>query len=141
MNGRHRRPGQLEATHIDMVPMVDCIMVLLIFLMISSAFVSDPGIEVQKPDVSGTADGDQNALLIAIAANNRIYFDGQEIQPDQVATVIKQAAIGRSPALLIRGDRASNLGIFAAVYAEAKRAGIQHVQFATARSDGPTTPP
>jgi biopolymer transport protein ExbD len=120
-----------------MVPMVDCIMVLLIFLMISSAFVSDPGIEVQKPDVSGTSAGDQNALLIAIGANNRIYFDGQEIRADQVASVVKQAAIGRSPALIIRADRASNLGVFATVYSEAKRSGIQHVQFATAREDGP----
>jgi biopolymer transport protein ExbD len=141
VSGKFRRFNQLETTHIDMVPMVDCIMVLLIFLMISSAFVSDPGIEVQKPDVNGTSEGDQNALLLAISANNRIYFDGQEIQPDQVAMVVKQAAIGRSPALIIRGDRASNLGIFAAVYSEAKRAGIQHVQFATARADGPSGTP
>ena len=42
MRGKFRRFNQLETTHIDMVPMVDCIMVLLIFLMISSAFVSDP---------------------------------------------------------------------------------------------------
>ena len=60
--------------------MVDCVMVLLIFLMISTAFVNDPGIEVQKPDVSGTQLGDQNVLLIAISADNRIYFDGQEIR-------------------------------------------------------------
>ena len=137
MIGKHRTSSRFEATHIDMVPMVDCIMVLLIFLMISSAFVSDPGIEVQKPDVSGTTAGDQNALLIAIGANNRIYFDGQEIRVDQVATVVKQAAIGRSPALIIRADRASNLGIFASVYSEAKRSGIQHVQFATAQEAGP----
>jgi biopolymer transport protein ExbD len=137
MIGRHGRHKLFEATHIDMVPMVDCIMVLLIFLMISSAFVSDPGIEVQKPDVSGTAEGDQNALLIAISANSRIYFDGQEVRADQVASVLKQAAIGRSPTLIIRGDKASNLGVFAAVYSEAKRSGILHVEFATARGEGP----
>jgi biopolymer transport protein ExbD len=51
--------------------------------------------------------------------------------------VLKQAAIGRSPAVIIRGDRASNLGIFATVYTEAKKSGIQHVQFATARADRP----
>jgi biopolymer transport protein ExbD len=112
-------------------------MVLVIFLMISSAFVSDPGVEVQKPDVSGTISADQNVLLVAISADNRIYFDGQEIRTDQVAAVLKQAAIGRSPAVIIRGDRASNLGIFATVYTEAKRSGIQHVQFATARVDRP----
>ena len=135
MIGRRHGPGRFEPTHIDMVPMVDCIMVLVIFLMISSAFVNDPGVEVQKPDVSGTTSMDQTALLIAITADNRIYFDGQEIRTDQVAAVLKQAAIGRSPAVIIRGDRSSNLGTFAAVYTEAKRAGIPQVQFATTRAD------
>jgi biopolymer transport protein ExbD len=137
MIGRRSERRRFEATHIDMVPMVDCIMVLVIFLMISSAFVNDPGIEVQKPDVSGTISGDQSALLIAISADSRIYFDGQEIRADQVADVVRQAAIGRFPSLIIRGDRSANLGVFAAVYSEAKRSGIQHVEFATARSDGP----
>lgn len=131
---RFKRNSRFEATHIDMVPMVDCIMVLLIFLMISSAFVNDPGIEVQKPDVSGAPAADQNILLIAIAADNRIFFDGQEIRVDQVAALVKRSAIGKSPSLIIRADTACNHGVFSQVYAEAKRAGILHVQFATARS-------
>ena len=137
MIGRGHTKHRFESTHIDMVPMVDCIMVLLIFLMISSAFVSDPGIEVQKPDVGGTQLNEQNSLLIAISSDNRIYFDGQQVSADQVAALVKQAAIGRSPSLIIRADRASTHGVFAEVYAEAKRAGIQHVQFATTRADGP----
>lgn len=137
MIGKNSVHSRFETTHIDMVPMVDCIMVLVIFLMISSAFVNDPGVEVQKPDVSGALSGDQTALLIAISADNRIYFDGQEIRSDQVASLVKQASIGRSPALIIRGDRACSLGVFAEVYTEAKRSGIQHVQFATTRTDGP----
>ncbi len=132
-HGQHR----FETTHIDMVPMVDCIMVLVIFLMVSSSFVSDPGVEVQKPDVIGALSSDQNALLIAISADNRIWFDGQEIRTDQVAAVLKQAAVGRSPSLIVRGDTASNLGVFAQVYTEAKRSGIKQVQFATARADAP----
>ena len=137
MIGRGQGRSRFESTHIDMVPMVDCIMVLLIFLMISSAFVNDPGIEVQKPDVGGTQVNEQNVLLIAIAADNRIFFDGQQVRTDQVALLVKQAAIGRSPALIIRADRSANHGVFAEVYAEAKRAGIQHVQFATTRVEGP----
>jgi biopolymer transport protein ExbD len=137
MIGRGHSHTRFESTHIDMVPMVDCIMVLLIFLMISSAFVNDPGIEVQKPDVGGSQLNEQNALLIAIAADNRVFFDGQQVSVDQVAGLVKQAAIGRSPALIIRADRASNHGVFAQVYAEAKRAGILHVQFATTRAEGP----
>ena len=137
MIGRHRSTHRFETTHIDMVPMVDCIMVLVIFLMVSSTFVSDPGVEVQKPDVIGALSSEQNALLIAIAADNRIWFDGQEIRADQVAAVLKQAAVGRTPSVIVRGDQGSSLGVFAQVYTEAKRAGIKQVQFATARAGGP----
>jgi biopolymer transport protein ExbD len=136
MIGKRGTHGRFESMHIDMVPMVDCIMVLVIFLMISSAFVNDPGVEVEKPDVSGTAPSTQNVLLIAITADNRIYFDGQEIRIDQVAPILRQAAVGRSPAVIVRGDRASSLGVFAAVYTEARRSGIEHVQFATTRAEG-----
>jgi biopolymer transport protein ExbD len=135
MIGKANR-SRFEVTHIDMVPMVDCIMVLVIFLMVSSAFVNDPGIEVEKPDVSGSISGDQSALLIAISSDSRVYFDGQEVRVDQVAALIKQAAIGRFPSLIIRADRSANVGVFAAVYSEAKRSGIQHVAFATTRADG-----
>jgi biopolymer transport protein ExbD len=138
MLGRNYTQRHYEGAHIDMTPMVDCVLVLLIFLMVSSAFVEDPGIEVDKPDVGGTdVIGDQNALLIAVAADNRIFFDGQEIQMDQVAGLVKQAAIGRNPALIIRADRAANHGTFAGVYSAAKRAGIEHVTFATAQADTP----
>ncbi len=132
-----RGSSRFENTHIDMVPMVDCIMVLLIFLMISSAFVNDPGIEVQRPDVEGSAITDQNVLPIAIGADNRIFFDGQQIQLNQVADDLKLSAVGRSPVVIIRADRASSHGVFAGVYAEAKKAGIQRVEFATTGSNGP----
>ena len=138
MLGRSYTQRHYEGAHIDMTPMVDCVLVLLIFLMVSSAFVEDPGIEVEKPDVGGTdVIGEQNALLIAISAGDRIFFDGQEIRVDQVAALVKQAAVGRDPALIIRADRSSTHGTFAAVYAEAKKAGIAHVTFATTHAETP----
>lgn len=138
MIGQHPDRGHVERTHIDVVPLVDCIMVLLIFLMISSAFINDPGIEVQKPDVAGVQTADSNALFIAISADNRIFFDGQQVRADQIAGAIKQSAIGNSPAVIIRADRACSHGVFAEVYSQVKHAGIKHVQFSTNRtvSDG-----
>jgi biopolymer transport protein ExbD len=127
-----------ENTHIDMTPMVDCIMVLLVFLMISSAFVQDPGIEVEKPNVAGAAaPADYDALLIAISRENRIYFDGREIRVEQVSGAVRQAAFGKNPALIIRADGAANHATFAAVYAEARRAGVARIRFATARAEDP----
>lgn len=132
LSSHHRR---FENTHIDMTPMVDCIMVLLIFIMVSSAFVNDPGIDVEKPDVGGVSASEQNVLLIAISSDNRIFFDGQEVRVEEVASLVRQAAVGRSPALVIRADKAASHGVFAAVYAEGKKAGISQVQFATTRQE------
>jgi biopolymer transport protein ExbD len=126
-----------EGSLIDMAPMIDCVFLLLIFFIVSSVFVADPGIVVEKPDVAGTVSADQNALLLAISADERIYFDGQELALDQVASVLRQAAFGKDQPLIIRADQAARHGIFAKVYAEAKRAGIPQVQFATAQAGRP----
>src|SRR3569833_207536 len=106
-----------EATHVEVIPMVDCIMVLLIFVMVSSVFVADPGIEVERPDVGGTEAAEHSAMLIAISATDKIYFDGQEIRADQVAPLVKQAAVGRDPALINRADRGASHGMIATVIA------------------------
>lgn len=126
-----------ESVQIDMAPMIDCVFLLLIFFIVTSVFVTDPGIEVQKPDVTGTSTADRNALLIAIAHDDRIYFDGKEIELAQVGAAIRQTAFGKDPSLIIRADGAATHATFAAVYSEAKRAGIAHVRFATARTEAP----
>jgi biopolymer transport protein ExbD len=50
-----------------------------------------------------------------------------------VGALVKQAAVGKAPSLIVRADAGCNHGVFSQVYSEAKRAGIQHVQFATVK--------
>lgn len=121
---------------IDIAPMIDCVFLLLIFFIVTSVFRDDPGIEVRRPDVSGATVSERNAMLIAISADDRIYFDGQEIRLEQVAPLLRQAAVTPDTPLIIRADRAASHGRFASVYSEAKRAQVGPVQFATVRSGG-----
>jgi biopolymer transport protein ExbD len=131
----HRQARHYESVHIDVVPMVDCMLVLVIFLLVSSVFVAAPGVEVERPDVTGGESVDSNVLLVAITADDRIFFDGQEVRLDQLAPLIKQASFSSDQALIIQADKRTSHGMFAQVYAEGKKAGISNVQFATARSD------
>jgi biopolymer transport protein ExbD len=137
MARRYGHPRHYESVHIDVVPMVDCMLVLVIFLMVSSVFVAAPGVEVERPDVSGGETVNSNVLLVAITADDRIFFDGQEVRLDQVAALVKQASFSSDQALIIQADKRTSHGMFAQVYAEGKKAGIANVQFATARSDQP----
>lgn len=136
MFGSRTHSRRHDSIHIDVVPMVDCMLVLVIFLVVSSVFVEDPGIEVEKPDVSGASGITHNAMLIAITADDRIYFDGQEVRPEHVGTVLKQASLGQNAPLIVRADKAASHGMFAFVHAEAKNAGIEKVLFATSRGEG-----
>ncbi len=126
------RTRRHESVHIDVVPMVDCMLVLVIFLVVSSVFVHDPGIEVERPEVSGAGSPMQNAMLVAISADDRIFFDGQEVRAEQIGPALKQAALDPGAPLIIRADRHASHGMFAHVHAEAKAAGIGTVLFATA---------
>jgi biopolymer transport protein ExbD len=129
----HRRDRRVR---IDLAPMIDCIFILLIFFIVTSVFVEDPGLEVNRPDVRGAEVSDRDALLIAITADDRIFFDGQEIPLKQVASVVRQATFSDDAVLIIRADVSTSHGRFAGVYAEAKRAGIPNVQFATESTEG-----
>ncbi len=53
----------------------------------------------------------------------------------QVAPVMRQAVFSDDAVLIIRADKATSHGLFAGVYAEAKRAGIPRIQFATESSE------
>jgi len=132
-----QRERESDSADIDLAPMIDCIFILLIFFIVTSVFVDDPGIEVSRPDVNGSSISEHNALLIAITDDDRIYFDGQQIRDDQVAFMLQQASFDDETPLIIRADRATSHGMFARVYSEAKRAGMKHVQFATAREGAP----
>lgn len=125
---RQRKQSDVE---IELAPMIDCIFILLIFFIVTSVFVKDPGIEVERPNVSGAQVVNRNSVLIAISEDNTIYFDGHPIEVAEVAQHVKQAVFDEDTPVIIRADTAADHGIFAAVYAEAKKAGVARVQFST----------
>jgi biopolymer transport protein ExbD len=122
---------------IDLAPMIDCVFLLLIFFIVTSVFVRDPGVEVERPDVTGAAPATRPPLLVAVDAQDRIFFDGQELSLEQVAPVLRRSAFDPDMPVIVRADRQASHGMFAAVYTEAKRAGLRQVQFATTRADAP----
>lgn len=135
MNYRGARNRKNVDVEIELAPMIDCIFILLIFFIVTSVFVDDPGIEVERPNVSGSVVNNRNAVLIAISEENQIIFDGQEIRVEEIAYRIKQVVYDPEIPLIIRADKDCSHGVFAAVYSEAKKAGVKYVQFSTQKAD------
>ena len=71
--------------------MIDCIFILLIFFIVTTVFVNEAGVKVNKPEVKGAQALDKNSILIAVTADNDVAYDGKIIGVQGVATVVKQA--------------------------------------------------
>ncbi|MFL3659566.1 MAG: ExbD/TolR family protein, partial [Opitutales bacterium] len=63
-------------TEINLSPMIDCIFILLIFFIVTTVFVQESGIDVEKPEASNSTPLPKNSILIAITETGRIYHGG-----------------------------------------------------------------
>ena len=78
--GRFRDSGSDEGsdTGIDMSPMIDCVFILLIFFIVTTTFVEETGVEVDKPQAASSVRLEKTSILIALTANGAVVYGGRE---------------------------------------------------------------
>lgn len=131
MSRRSRRESARENVEINLSPMIDCIFILLIFFIVTTVFVEETGIEVNKPQSASTQQLDKNSILIAIANDDRVYYGGEEIGVSGVRPRVQRILTTSESDVIIQADASASHGIFARVYGEAKSAGAKRIHFAT----------
>jgi biopolymer transport protein ExbD len=129
---RFRRDDK-EEVEINLSPMIDCIFILLIFFIVTTVFVEETGVEVNRPDASSSVPLEKNSILIAITANDKVVYGGKDIGVTGVGPQIKQLLLKEDIPVIIQADEAASHGIFAKVYGEAKLAGAEQINFSTLR--------
>ena len=68
-----------DATEINLSPMIDCIFILLIFFIVTTVFVEEPGVEIIKPEAVLDDALEQNSIIVAITAENKVVYGGKEL--------------------------------------------------------------
>ena len=130
MQSRRHAP-ESEDTGIDLAPMLDFTVNLLIFFIITTSFIKEAGVEVFKPNAQTAEHEDSGNLLIAIRENGDIWMDRQRIELRDVRTRMERLHIERpDDTVVIIADRASKAGIVAQVMDEVKLSGIKVVSIA-----------
>ena len=105
-------------------------MILLIFFIVSATFVSVPGIEVNRPKVQTATSLQRNSILFALSNENQLFHGGQEIQLDEMGTVIENSDKKRDKPVIIQVDQWADASILAKVVAQARKSRT-HVSIAT----------
>lgn len=124
MFGRSLSDDSDEEVHIDLSSMIDCIFILLIFFIVSTVFVEETGVTVNKPDVGGASGLESNSILLAVTAEDKVYYGGESVGIQGVIGKIKPL-LTENPDMpvIIQGDKESSHGIVQQVHGQALLAG------------------
>lgn len=122
-----------DSTNIDLSPMIDMVFILLIFFIVTTVFVEETGVQVNKPEAAAAVPLEKNSILIALTSDNKVIYGGRDIGVGGVAPVVKRLLLQEDIPVIIQADAGSSHGVFARVYGEAKLAGAKSINFSTAR--------
>jgi biopolymer transport protein ExbD len=124
MFGRSLSDDSDEPVTIDLSSMIDCIFILLIFFIVSTVFVEETGVTVNKPDVSGASALEKNSILLAVTAEDKVFYGGESIGVQGIIGKIKPL-LSETPDMpvIIQGDKESTHGIVQQVHGQALLAG------------------
>lgn len=119
---------------INISPLIDMVFILLIFFIVTTVFVEETGVEVNKPEAASAQQLEKNSVLIAITSNGKVVYGGQEIGKSGVPRVIRDN-LRDNPEMpvIIQADEQVNMKLFADVFDAAKLAGATRINFATER--------
>jgi len=134
MQLRQIKPLELEKGVLDIAPLIDVIFLLLIFFMLTSSFIFQPGIKINLPKAVTSEVLHEQNIVITVTSQNLIYMNNKAITPKELTKRLKKIAKENKP-LLIKADRKASLGRVVEVWDICRASGLSKVNIATNPED------
>ena len=125
-----------EETGIDISPLIDCVFILLIFFIVTTTFVEETGVEVDKPQAASASNLEKTSILIALTDKGQVVYGGKEIGIGGVQPLVKRMIQREDVPVIIQADTVSHAGLLVRIIDEAKLAGATKVSVASQASRG-----
>jgi biopolymer transport protein ExbD len=133
MQARRHSEGESEETGIDLAPMLDFVLNLLIFFIITTSFIKEAGITVNKERALTAEDKEDGNILIAVRPNGDIWMDKRRVDMREVRPLVERLHVERpEDTVVIIADRESQTSVLTQVMDQVKLGGISEVSIATA---------
>jgi biopolymer transport protein ExbD len=124
-----------ESTGIDLAPMLDFVLNLLIFFIITAVFTKELGLTVNRAGAAPESSAKEtSSVLVAIRANGEIWIDDRIVDIRAVrANVERMAAAKPGIGVLIVADKDAEAGLVVQAIDQARQGGVQNISFAGTR--------
>jgi biopolymer transport protein ExbD len=122
---------------IDITPMIDMVFILLIFFMVSTTFVKDMKLDLDRPAASSAVTASTKAIRLYIDSNGDTYMDGEPVQVWVIQSRLRdQLKTMTAKAVLVVTDVGVPAGRLVEVVDQARLAGATDVGVATVEEAG-----
>jgi biopolymer transport protein ExbD len=127
------RRKEREGAQLDMTPLVDVVFNLLIFFMLSTTFVTTPGIKINLPEASSKElKVQEKEVRVALTKKGKIYLNRKLVTLDDVRKILKQKArINPKMLVIIQADAQVTHGKVVEIMDIAKTSGLSKLAIAT----------
>ncbi|NNN98074.1 biopolymer transporter ExbD [Vibrio sp. B1-2] len=126
-----RRQPRNDEAQIDLTSMLDIVFIMLIFFIVTSSFVRESGVEVNRPQASHAVSQKDAGIFVAINASNDIYIDKRLIDVERVEATLEHLLLEQPDAVLvIQADEHAYNGTVVKVMDAAKGAGVKNIALA-----------
>ena len=131
-----QRGRSREEPEINLIPMIDVLLVIIIFLMLTTTYAKFSGLEINLPRADSSKQAEQpNEIDVAVTAAGQILVDKSPLTATDVKTIaegLRRAAGGRDdPLIVINADAKATHQSVVDVMQAAQTAGYPHISFAT----------
>ena len=123
--------GGSSEGEINISPLIDIVFILLIFFIVTTVFVEETGVKVDKPRAAAQHDLEQNSILIGITPGGEVYYGGRSIGVNGVRAVVSRLLQQETMPVIIQADRSTPTETTVSVLDEAKLAGAEQVFVST----------
>ena len=133
---RRRRYDEQDSAQIDMTSMMDVVFIMLIFFIVTTTFVEEAGVEVDKPQAASSVRLEKNSILLALTGKGEVVYGGREIGISGVQPLVKRMLQKEDIPVIIQADAAAPSGLLVRVIDEAKLGGAGKVSLAAIKPKG-----
>lgn len=129
---RQRLSRKREEAEINITPMLDVVFILLIFFIVTTSFVSEFGVDVDRPTNAPIQEQDQDQIIaVRIDENDQIFVQERLVDVRAVRANIESGlALQPAAAVVVIADRLADAGLLVRVVDQARVAGAQNISLA-----------
>jgi biopolymer transport protein ExbD len=132
---RLKRRTEIKKGQLDIAPLIDVVFLLLIFFMLTSNFVVQPGIKVSLPKAISSEVIRSENLVVTLTGQDLIFLNEEPITVQELIPRIRQAAQDNKTVLL-KADTGASLGRVVEIWDLCRESGIPQINIATNEKTG-----